>query len=232
MPRPTRPLLSSISTKTVMALTGLGLLGFVIAHMLGNLQVFAGREKLNAYAKTLQDLGPLLWAMRAGLLALFVTHVVCAVKVTAWNRAARPQPYVSAAPQVSSYAGRTMLMSGLIVSAFVVYHLLHLTLGVTNPDHHALVDAQGRPDVYGAVVAGFREWPVTIAYVVAQVLLFFHLSHGASSAFQTLGVTHPRLAFLRHGFGTAVAAVILLGNCAIPLSIATGMIPCGGCGAR
>ena len=174
MPRPTRPLLSSISTKTVMALTGLGLLGFVIAHMLGNLQVFAGREKLNAYAKTLQDLGPLLWVMRGGLLALFVTHVACALRVTMWNKAARPQPYVSAKPQRSTYAGRTMLMSGLIVTAFVVYHLLHLTLGVT----------------------------------------------------------HPRLAFLKHGFGTAVAAVILLGNCAIPLSIATGMIPCGGCGAR
>ncbi len=232
MPPPTRPLLSSISTKTVMALTGLGLLGFVLAHMLGNLQVFAGREKLNAYAKTLQDLGPLLWVMRAGLLALFLTHVVCAVRLTLWNRAARPQPYVSVRPQVSSYAGRTMLMSGLIVTAFVVYHVLHLTVGVTNPGDHALRDAAGRPDVYGAVVAGFQRWPISIAYVVAQVLLFFHLSHGASSAFQTLGVTHPRLGFLKGGFGKAVAAVILLGNCAIPLSIATGIIPCGGCGAR
>lgn len=232
MPRPPRPLLSSISTKTVMALTGLGLLGFVIAHMLGNLQVFAGREKLNAYAKTLQDLGPVLWAMRAGLAAMFVVHVGCAVRLTLWNRAARPVPYVGAVPQVSTYAGRTMLMSGLLVAAFVVYHLLHLTVGVTNPSHHALLDEKGRHDVYGMVVAGFQQWPITIAYAAAQVLLFFHLSHGASSAFQTLGVTHPRLRFLKGPFGTAVAAVILLGNLSIPLSIALGLVPCGGCGAR
>jgi succinate dehydrogenase / fumarate reductase cytochrome b subunit len=215
-----------------MALTGLALLGFVIAHMLGNLQVFAGRDKLNAYAKTLQDLGPLLWVMRGGLLALFVVHVGCAVRVALWNQAARPTPYASVVPQVSSYAGRTMLMSGLIVAAFVVYHLLHFTLGVTNPAHAALVDDKGRHDVYGMVVAGFQQWPIAIAYVVAQLLLFFHLSHGASSAFQTLGVSHPRLAFLKGRFGTVLAAVIFLGNCSIPLSIATGLVPCAACGGR
>lgn len=231
MPPSPRPLLSTVSTKSVMALTGLALVGFVLAHLAGNLQVFLGREKLNAYAQTLKDLGPLLWVLRAGLLAVFVVHVACAVRLTLWNRAARPVPYVSARPQVSSAAGRSLLLTGLVVAAFVAYHLLHFTLGATHPEHFALVDAKGRHDVYGMVVEGFRQWPVTVAYLVAQVALFFHLSHAVSSAFQSLGVTHPRLAFLKGRFGLLLAGAVLAGNASIPLAVATGLVPCD-CGAR
>jgi len=224
MPPKRHALSSSIGSKTVMALTGLGLLGFVIVHMLGNLQVFAGPEKLNGYAKTLKDLGPLLWILRGGLAALFLVHVLSALAIVRANRAARPAPYVGRRDQVTTYAARTMIYSGLIVLAFVVFHLLHFTLGVTHPAHFSSKTPTGGQDVYTMVVLGFGQVPVALAYVVAQAILCLHLSHGASSAFQTIGVTHPRLAFLKAGFGKAVAAVIFVGNVSIPLSVLAGLV--------
>lgn len=224
MNRKSHPLCSTIGTKVVMAVTGLVLLLFVIGHMLGNLQVYAGPAQLNGYAKKLRDMGPLLWIVRAGLLAAFVLHVVSAFRLDRLNRAARPVPYRTAEPQVTTYAARTMLWSGLVVGAFVVYHLLHFTFGVTNPEHAALRTPEGLHDVYGMVVRGFSLWPVSLAYVAAQALLALHLSHGASSAFQTLGTTHPRLAFLKGGFGPVVAIVIFLGNVSIPLAVLAGIV--------
>ena len=240
-----RTLKSSIGAKWVMALTGLGLLGFVIAHMAGNLQVFAGRDKLNAYAEGLQKLGPILWAARLGLLAMFAIHVVTALRVASANKAARPVPYATLQPQVTSYAARTMVMSGLIVLAFVVYHLAHFTFGWTNPDHFkaqemayavgsvadATRGAQGAPlhsymrhDVYEMVVRGFQVWWISALYVIAQAVLCLHISHGASSALQTLGVTHPALECLKDKLGPAVAILIFLGNTSIPAAILLGLV--------
>ena len=192
---------SSVGTKWVMALTGFGLLGFVCAHLAGNLLVFKGPDAINAYAKGLKDLGPGLWVLRLGLLGMFAVHVASAARLVALNNRARPVAYANTAPQETTYAARTMWMSGLIVLAFVLFHLAHLTLGLTHADHYALHDAEGRHDVYSMVVLGFQQWPVVAAYVVAQLLLGLHISHGASSAFHTLGVTHPSLAFLKSGFG-------------------------------
>jgi succinate dehydrogenase / fumarate reductase cytochrome b subunit len=225
MNRRSHLLSSTIGTKLLMSVTGLALLAFVIAHMLGNLQVFGGPAQLNGYAKKLRDLGPLLWLARGGLLAVFVVHVVSAYHVWRTNRAARPVPYFQAEPQVTTYAARTMIWSGLIVLAFIVYHLLHFSLGVTNPAHAAMRTPEGHHDVYGMVVRGFSLWPVSIAYVVAQALLALHLAHGASSAFQTLGVTHPRLAFLKCGFGPAIAVLIFIGNVSIPIAVLAGLVP-------
>jgi succinate dehydrogenase / fumarate reductase, cytochrome b subunit len=215
---------STVGAKMVMALTGVGLIGFVVAHMAGNLQVFLGPDALNGYAQGLKDLGALLWVARAGLAALFVAHVVTALRLTLANRAARPVRYLSAEAQVTSYAARTMPMTGLIVLAFVVYHLLHFTLGVTHPDHFALRDAQGRHDVYAMVVLGFREVPVAIAYLVAQALLAMHLTHGASSLFQSLGVTHPALAGVKRMAGPALGLLIFAGNAAIVLGCLLGWV--------
>lgn len=227
--RTASPFGSTIGLKVVMALSGLGLLLFVIAHMLGNLQVFAGPERLNHYAQSLQNLGPILWLMRAGLLALFVLHVASAWRLWRLNRGARPVPYVSVEPQVTSIAARTMIWSGFVVAAFVVYHLLHFTFGATHPLHHEM-RRDGLKDVYGMVVLGFREWPVAVSYVVAQAVLCLHLAHGASSAFQTLGVTHPRFLWLRTWFGNAVAVVIFVGNVSIPVACLAGFVtwPAGG----
>ncbi len=240
-----RTMNSSIGAKWVMALTGLGLVGFVIAHMVGNLQIFVGRDKLNHYAEMLKDLGPVLWAMRLGLLTMFVLHVATAIKVTAANRAARPVPYATTETQVTTYAARTMLMSGLIVLAFVLYHLAHFTLGWTNPDHFALhekviavgsvldpaLGTQGAPfhdyhrhDVYAMVVAGFQIPLVAGIYVLAQAVLCLHISHGASSALHTLGVTHPALRLLKAKLGFLLATLIFLGNCSIPVAILLGLV--------
>lgn len=222
MPRLRNPLATSIGSKTVMAVTGMMLFGFVLVHMLGNLQIFAGPDKLNAYAKGLADLGPLLWVARAGLLGLFALHLAAAYTIVRANRAARPDAYLSVKPQVTTYAARTMVYSGLLVLAFVVYHLAHFTFGWVAPSHAALLDASGRHDVYSMVVLGFRVPAIAISYVVAQAVLALHLSHGLSSAFQTLGVTHPRLAFLKAGFGRATAVLVFLGNVSMPLAALFG----------
>lgn len=227
-----RTMNSSIGAKWTMALTGLALVGFVIAHMIGNLQVFAGPDKLNHYAETLQNLGPILWAMRLGLLAIFGLHVWTAFRLWSANKAARPVPYATMEPQVTSYAARTMIWSGLIVLAFLLYHLAHFTLGWTNPDHFSLhekvMSAGGIPadrhDVYAMVVAGFQVGWISALYVVAQILLCLHISHGASSALHTIGCTHPALSGLKTKLGPALATVIFLGNCSIPVSILLGLV--------
>jgi succinate dehydrogenase cytochrome b subunit len=226
MSRFTTAVRSSIGAKLVMALTGLLLLGFTIAHMVGNLQVFAGPEKLNAYAHTLQSLGPILWAMRLGLLAVFVLHVWTAFVLWSENKAARPVPYAVVAPSASTYASRTMIWTGFIVLAFVVYHLLHFTWGVVQGDIYAGTRAgpDGHPDVYAMVIRGFRSAPVALAYVVAQILLGLHISHGASSMFQTFGCTSPRIEPVKKAAGPLLATLIVLGNCAIPLAILLGLV--------
>lgn len=222
--RAARLLRSSIGSKTVMAVTGLGLLLFVIAHMLGNLQIFLGQEPLNAYAQKLQDLGGLLWVLRLGLLAVFVVHVGAAVKVWRANQAARPTPYVFRNTVQATPAGRSMILSGAVVAAFVAYHLLHFTFGAAHPEYYHLRDAAGRHDVYSMVILSFRQWPITASYVAAQVLLCLHISHGASSAFQTFGLTAPRFAWLKRSFGPGVATLIGAGNIAIPLACLVGVV--------
>lgn len=220
-----RMLNSSIGMKWTMGLTGLALALFVLAHMLGNLQIYAGPDQLNSYAVHLRDLGPLLWLARIGLLVLFSAHIASAIRLTQLNRSARPVPYAVVTPQVSGYAARSMLMGGLIVLGFVCYHLAHFTLGLTHPEQFALHDAQGRHDVYAMVVLGFRQPLVAALYILAMVPLALHLSHGVSSAFQTLGVNHPKYQSLLHALGPAFASIIFIGNVSIPLAVLSGLIP-------
>ena len=132
-----------MNAKVLMAVTGSGLLLFVAIHMLGNLQIFLGQNVLNAYAKRLKDLPALLWMARGGLLALFAGHLALAVHLQRVNRRARPERYIVNDAVDTSLASRTMLTSGLVIFAFVIYHLLHFTLGVTDPASHRLTDAQG-----------------------------------------------------------------------------------------
>jgi succinate dehydrogenase / fumarate reductase cytochrome b subunit len=218
---------SSIGMKTVMAVTGLALVLFLIAHMLGNLQVFLGPEPLNRYAAFLQGLGELLWGMRIGLLVLFVVHVYAAIAVTLGNRRARPSRYAHEATVQVGIASRTLIWTGLVVLAFLIYHLLHFTLGVTNPQHFAMHDAQGRHDVYAMVVLGFSQWPITVAYVVANLLLGFHLFHAVPSLFQTLGWNDPKWSGGLRRVGIAVALVVAGGNIAMPLAVLGGLIRLG-----
>jgi succinate dehydrogenase / fumarate reductase cytochrome b subunit len=225
---------SSLGSKFLMALTGLGLTVFVIAHMLGNLQVFLGREALNSYAENLKHMSALLWMARAGLLTIFVLHIVYGVKLYLANRAARPVLYHFKKYREATLASRTMLWTGLVTLAFVLFHLAHYTFGAVQTA--PVRDAQGnvvyksyleledphdpkRQDVYGMTVYGFRHPLVSLLYIVAMALLAFHLSHGFQSLFQSLGLNHPRWMPLLQGASLVVAVVIFVGNTSMPLAV-------------
>jgi len=215
---------SSIGAKLAMAVTGILLFVFVVAHLLGNLLVFAGREATNAYAHGLREMGGLLWAARVGLVAVFLVHVASALRLWRLNRAARPEPYAVVSPVASSYAGRTIVMTGLLVLLYVVYHLLHFTLGVTNPEFLKLVDPKGRPDVYLMVVRGFSNVAISAVYLAAMVLLGLHLSHGVTSLFQTLGISHPSYDPLIKRLGPVSAILIFAGYASIPVAVVAGLL--------
>lgn len=220
----TRSLGSSVGLKFLAAITGLFLVLFVIGHMLGNLQVFLGPEALNSYAAKLQGLGAGLWVVRAGLLAVFVLHVGSVGWLQARNWSARPLRYQNLRPLKSTFASRTMIWTGLLLLAFILYHLLHFTIGLTNPSHFGHLDEQGRHDVYEMVILGFRDPGITIAYVLAMVVLFFHLKHGIGSMFQSMGWNDPKYERLTARLGQAVAAVLLVGNISMPLLVLFGAV--------
>jgi succinate dehydrogenase / fumarate reductase, cytochrome b subunit len=220
---------SSIGKKFIMAVTGMALFLFVVLHLLGNLQVFLGPETLNRYGAFLQGNLELLWPARIGLLVVVVLHIWAAVTLSAENRAARPQPYVRQEIVVASYASRTMLMSGLIIAAFIVYHLLHFTVQVkainfTGKDFTELHDTKQQHDVFAMMVTGFRNPVVVIFYLIAMFLLFLHLSHGLSAMFQSLGWKSPHYGELIARFATAASWFIFLGYVSIPLAILFGLI--------
>ncbi len=208
-----------------MAVTGVFLVLFVLGHMVGNLQVFSGPEKLNTYAAMLQGLGGGLWVIRIVLLVVFVTHIRAAMMVVKRTRDARPVQYHARKDLATTFAARTMLASGLIVVLFLVYHILHLTTGTIDPaGAYGQLDAEGRHDVYATVVKGFQQLPTTAIYVIAQLVLALHLSHGVSSLVQTLGLRNKRNAAKVKLIGPAVGAIVLVGNLSIPLAILAGIV--------
>jgi succinate dehydrogenase / fumarate reductase, cytochrome b subunit len=216
---------SSIGGKVIMAITGFLLFGFVIAHLLGNLQLLGAPEKINAYAKMLHDLGPLLWVARIGLLVIFVLHVATGIRLSRANKAARPVPYAREATLQATFASRSMVLTGLSLLAFIVYHLLHFTLGVTNPEHYALKAAgAGGHDVYAMVTRSFSNPAIVAAYVVFQVVLFFHLKHGIQSLAQTLGLSHRRFMAMIQKLSFLLAAVLAGGNAFLALSVLFGIV--------
>src|SRR6185369_4181173 len=207
---------SSLGKKYIMAITGLLLFLFVIVHMLGNLQVYIGPEAMNSYAALLQSKPGLLWTARVGLFIIAVMHILSAVQLAAENRAARPERYAEGKP-IASFASRTILVSGLIVLAFIVYHLMHFTLGVTNPDFMDLHDPLGQHDVYRMVVNGFTNPYVSVFYIISMGLLCLHLSHGVSSMFQSLGIRRKKTLAAFNRFAQVSALLIFIGNCSIPI---------------
>ncbi|MGH7198884.1 MAG: succinate dehydrogenase cytochrome b subunit [Candidatus Omnitrophota bacterium] len=206
---------SSIGKKAVMAVTGLLLLGFVVAHMLGNLQIFLGQEALNAYAHKLQSLPLLLWTARAFLLLIFAVHVVFSLILAVENKRARPVPYAYKDTVEASLASRTMVLSGLLILLFVIYHLLHFTLGVVHPEYFHLLDSKGRHDVYSMSLLSYRLWPVSAAYFAAMIVLYMHLKHGAPRFFQSLGIVDEKTRQGVECAGKALAWIILVGNSSI-----------------
>ncbi|WP_428264880.1 succinate dehydrogenase cytochrome b subunit [Haliangium sp.] len=215
---------SSVGAKHIMAVTGLGLALFVLVHMLGNLALLAGQDAINAYAASLKGTPPLLWGTRIGLLVIVVIHISAAYRLTLLNRAARPVKYVRFEPRRSPFYARAMPMTGLILLAFIIFHLLHYTIGVITPETFSLTDAQGRHDVYSMAVYGFQNPIIAGWYMLAMVLLCFHLAHGVTSLFQSLGINHPKYNRAIGYAGPAFAAVVFLGNSAIVLSVLLGVV--------
>jgi succinate dehydrogenase / fumarate reductase cytochrome b subunit len=220
---------SSIGGKVTMAVTGLLLFGFVVAHLLGNLQLLKGAAAINNYAKMLHDLGALLWVARIGLLAVFVLHVVTAIRLSRANKAARPVAYARQATMQATMASRSMVFSGLTVLAFVVYHLAHFTFGAVHAADAALkakasTAAWNGHDVHAMVTASFGNPAIVAAYVGAQVVLFLHLSHGIQSLAQTLGLHHGRYTPMIKSLSFVLAALIAGGNAFLALSVLLGIV--------
>ncbi len=216
---------SSVGGKAVMAVTGLLLFGFVVAHLLGNLQLLAGPDKLNAYAKWLHDLGPGLWAARIGLLAVFVLHVLTGIRLARANKAARPVAYAQQATAKATFASRSMVLTGLSTLAFVVYHLLHFTFGAVHADFAARKAAgAGGFDVYAMVTSSFGSPPIAIAYAAFQLVLFLHLKHGIQSLAQTLGIHHGRYTPMIQTLSFVLAALIAGGNLLLAFSVQLGLV--------
>lgn len=215
---------SSVGAKQLMAVTGLGLLLFALVHMLGHLGMFSGRDAYNAYAHTLQGLGALKWIARGGLLAIFVLHAATGIRLASANRAARPEKYVVQRLTRTTFYARSMALTGLVVLAFIVYHLAHFTLGWIQPDYFHHLDDKGRYDAYSMFVMGFKNVGILISYLVAVTLLCIHLAHGAGSWLQSLGLSHPKYAPITDHAGKVIALVLIVGYLAPPLGVAFNVI--------
>lgn len=215
---------SSLGKKYIMAVSGLVMFLFVIGHLAGNLQFFLGAESINRYGHFLQTNLELIWPARIALLVTLFLHVWSAIKLSAENRAARPVAYANWNPTVASYASRTMLMSGLIVFAFIVYHLLHYTLVVkqinlTGQDFATFEDPEKRHDIFKMMVVGFSNPWVSIFYVIGIALLCLHLSHGMSAMFQSLGWKNKVYGPYLDSGARFIAWLIFIGYVSIPISV-------------
>lgn len=217
---------SSLGKKFVMAGTGILLFLFVVGHLVGNLQVFGSPELINTYAHFLQSKPTLVWGARIGLLVLVALHITTAVQLSLANKEARPVAYAGGTAYGSTWQSRYMLGSGLVIAAFIVYHLAHFTAllpGINGVGDFSklktVLHGETVPDVYAMMILGFQVWWVALFYLVAQALLFVHLGHGLASMFQTFGlrdhVWWPRI----QRFARGASIAIFIGYALIPIAI-------------
>lgn len=217
---------SSLGRKYVMAGTGILLFMFVVGHLVGNLQVFGPPELINTYAHFLKSKPALLWSVRLGLLVIVALHIVTAIQVSAANKAARPVGYAGGEAYGSTWQSRYMLMSGLVIMAFIVFHLAHFTVllpGINGVGDFSklktVLHGETVPDAYAMMILGFQVWWVVLFYLVAMAMLFIHLGHGLAAMFQSLGLRNhvwwPRVQF----FAKATSIAIFVGYALIPISI-------------
>jgi succinate dehydrogenase / fumarate reductase cytochrome b subunit len=217
---------SSIGLKWIMAITGIGLLGYIAAHLFGNLKIFTGADAagdyyIDLYSEALWHLGGhllpagfLLTVLRIGLFSVFALHIYAAYTLAFRNRKAQGRERYDASRNwaASSYASRTMKWGGTIILLFVLFHIADLTFGFVNPEFH-------HGDVYANIIASLERWPVAILYMVANIALVFHIYHGTWSLFQSLGSASPKYNTLRKGFAAVFAGAILIGNLSIPIAV-------------
>ncbi len=209
---------STVGRKIVMAVSGIVLVLYLVVHVAGNLLVFRGPQAINDYAHFLQSSTALLWTVRVVLLGSVIVHVHSAWTLTRDARRARPAGYRELAAQSSTWSSRSMRWGGVLLLLFIVYHLLHFTVGTVHP-------AFVRGDVYANMLSGFAVPAVAAFYLIAMVALALHLRHGVWSVFQTLGASHPRLLPLRRRLAWLLAVLIPAGLASIPLAIGFGLFP-------
>lgn len=209
---------ASIGKKAVMAVTAVVLFGYVIGHLAGNMQVYLGAEQMDRYAAFLHSMPVLLWGVRALLLVCVVLHIMASIQLTILKQQARPIGYVKKDAIGSNIASRSMIWSGAMIAAFVIYHLLDLTAGVANTAQYQELHA------YENLVYSFQRLPVSVFYIIAMVLLGMHLYHGIWSMFQTLGFSHPRYTPLIKRASAVVAILTTAGFISIPIAVMTGVV--------
>ncbi|MBV9329535.1 MAG: succinate dehydrogenase cytochrome b subunit [Chloroflexi bacterium] len=215
---------STIGKKYVMAITGLIWFGYLIVHLWGNLNVYAGPVFLNTYGDWLRIVGEpflgysqFLWLARIILIPAFVVHVWAAVQLTSRDRASRPRRYDMRKNLESTFASRTMIFGGIFILLFLIYHLLDFTFGTVNPSYQP-------SDIYHNVVASFQRWPVVVFYELAMIAVGLHLFHGIWSTFQTLGWNTARITHGVRNVATVCAVLLTLGNMSIPLAVLSGIV--------
>jgi succinate dehydrogenase / fumarate reductase cytochrome b subunit len=215
---------SSVGKKVLMAVTGAILFVWILGHLEGNLKIFEGPDRYNAYAEGLRSFGApffgpsqFLWLVRVVLLFCVFVHMLSALQLTLRARAARPIVYQQTPHLEDTYASRTMRWGGIILLLYVIFHLMDLTWGTANPDFIP-------GNVYHNVVASFSRWPVAGVYVIAMAALALHLYHGVVSALQTLGANHPKFNKLRRSIAAVIAVAIFVGFTSIPVAVLTGYL--------
>lgn len=209
----------------IVAVTGLILILFVIGHLLGNLQIFLGPEWVNGYAEHLRELGMLLWVVRVGLLLTVLVHIYYTVRLAVENRRARPSRYQRKDTVKATFASRSMVLSGLVLFAFIIYHILHFTVRATDPRFNTLpLDPLNHYDVYSMMIYGFQSPLVSGFYVLSMFLLALHLSHGSSSFFQSLGLNNQKLAPRLARSGRVFAWLLFVGYSSIPAAVLLGWV--------
>jgi succinate dehydrogenase / fumarate reductase cytochrome b subunit len=217
---------STVGKKVIMAVTGLIGVGFVIVHMMGNLQVFVGAQRIDAYGHLLHGpLAEVTWALRGVLLVAVALHVLMAWQLTQRAKAARPVAYMNREPQVTTLASRMMRWGGVLLLIFIVVHLLHFTSQTIDPaGWRGKTDADGYNDIYGNVVASFHIWWVSAFYVIAMIALGLHLYHGAWSSVRTLGYAKRSNHPLKRNVALLVALIVWAGFTLLPVAVLSGVL--------
>jgi succinate dehydrogenase / fumarate reductase, cytochrome b subunit len=213
---------NTVGRKILMAVSGFLLFLFLGVHLLGNSLVYFG--EINAYGEKLHSLPVLVWASRIGMVILLAVHIFFGIKLTLENRAARPQAYAVKKELRATLAGRTMIWTGLAIALFMIYHLLHFTLHVTNPAISSGVDALGRPDVFKMITLSFQNILISGAYIAALIALGLHIYHGAQSIVQTFGLNSDKTLPCVENAGRGIAILLFLGYVSIPFAIIAGLL--------
>jgi len=215
---------NSAGKKILMAITGQMMFLFLIIHAAGNSMIYISR--LNAYAENLHSLFLLLWGNRLLMLAALTVHVFFGIQLYLENRASKPQAYAVKKALRATFASKNMIWTGALTGAFLLYHLLHFTIQVTNPEISSgmNLDDAGRPDVFKMVVISFQDSVISLIYIIAMIALLLHLTHGIQSSFQTLGLNSEKSQPIVTKTGSIVAFILFIGFISVPIIIFVGMI--------